>query len=355
METKLRMRLAALGAGFALTLSLGAAPALASSEEDNIHAITGTTTGLDVGDIVSTNKGTLEVRLTRKNPYDDLSKPGITDGSTNGYTVKISKVNNVATTGTGVNYTNLATMSVTAARAKGLTPVSTGTTNNAGVVQFTNLALGMYLIESTPPSTPTANYLKFYPSLVTLPFGDTSTGNATWGYGLALVPKPVATTTPKPGGNTGGGPILPGYIPAPGPTPLPSKSATPSPSATPSQSPKPSATPTPTEKPLPPLPKGVDPNRVTDPYDIPGWIYDPKTNSYIPNPDDPRVAGVWEEWGLTPPNHSLPSRVADALARTGVQIAGAVTLSAGLIVVGLVLMRRRSSSSEPAGSRPTHS
>lgn len=349
METKLRIRLAALGAGFALALSIGTAPAIASSEEDNIHAITGTTTGLDVGDIVSTNKGTLEVRLTRKNPYDDLSKPGITDGSTNGYTVTISKVNNVATTGAGVDYTKLAKMSVTTARAKGLTQVSTGTTNNAGVVQFTNLALGMYLIESTPPSTPTANYLKFYPSLVTLPYGDTSSGTAQWGYGLGLVPKPVATTTPKPGGNIGGGPILPGYIPAPGPTPLPSKSATPS------QSPTPSATPSPSEKPLPPLPKGVDPNRVTDPYDIPGWIYDPKTNSYIPNPDDPRVAGVWEEWGLTPPNHSLPSRVADALARTGVQVAGAVTLSAGLIVVGLVLMRRRSSSSEPADSHPTHS
>ena len=353
METKLRMRLAALGAGFALTLSLGAAPALASSEEDNIHAITGTAIGLNVGDIDISKNGTIEVRLTRKNPYDDLSQPGITDGSTNGYTVKISKVNNVDTT--GADYTKLAKMSVTAARAKGLTQVSTSTTSNNGIVQFTNLPLGMYLIESTPPTTPTANYLKFYPSLVTLPYGDTSAGSAKWGYGLALVPKPVATTTPKPGGNTGGGPILPGYIPAPGPTPLPSKSATPSPSATPSQSPTPSATPTPTEKPLPPLPKGVDPNRVTDPYDIPGWIYDPKTNSYIPNPDDPRVAGVWEEWGLTPPNHSLPSRVADALARTGVQVAGAVTMSAGLIVVGLVLMRRRSSSSEPADSRPTHS
>lgn len=354
METKLRMRLAALGAGFALTLSLGAAPALASNEEDNIHAITGAAAGLDVNDINSTRPGTLEVRLTRKNPYDDLSKPGITDGSTDNYTVTISKVKGVTTTG-NVSYADLAKMTVAQARKKGFESSRNDTTNNNGVVKFSNLALGMYLIESTPPTTPTANYLKFYPSLVTLPFGDTSTGNATWGYGLALVPKPVATTTPKPGGNTGGGPILPGYIPAPGPTPLPSKSATPSPSATPSQSPTPSATPTPTEKPLPPLPKGVDPNRVTDPYDIPGWIYDPKTNSYIPNPDDPRVAGVWEEWGLTPPNHSLPSRVADALARTGVQVAGAVTLSAGLIVVGLVLMRRRSSSSEPGDSRPTHS
>lgn len=354
METKLRMRLAALGAGFALTLSLGAAPALASNEEDNIHAITGAAAGLDVNDINSTRPGTLEVRLTRKNPYDDLSKPGITDGSTDNYTVTISKVKGVTTTG-NVSYADLAKMTVAQARKKGFESSRNGTTNNAGVVKFSNLALGMYLIESTPPSTPTANYLKFYPSLVTLPYGDTSSGTAKWGYGLALVPKPVATTTPKPGGNTGGGPILPGYIPAPGPTPLPSKSATPSPSATPSQSPKPSATPTPSEKPLPPLPKGVDPNRVTDPYDIPGWIYDPKTNSYIPNPDDPRVAGVWEEWGLTPPNHSLPSRVADALARTGVQVAGAVTLSAGLIVVGLVLMRRRSSSSEPADSHPTHS
>lgn len=344
METKLRMRLAALGAGFALALSLGTAPALASSEEDNIHAITGAAAGLDVNDINSTRPGTLEVRLTRRNTNDDPQIPTVPNGSTANYTVKISKVNNVATTGAGVDYTNLKTMSVTAARAKGLTLVSTGTTNNAGVVKFTNLALGMYLIESTPPTTPTANYLKFYPSLVTLPYGDedTSTHTTKWGYGLALVPKPIVNT-PTPGGNTGGGSILPGS------TPTPTKSATPS------QSPTPSATPTPTEKPLPPLPKGVDPNRVTDPYDIPGWIYDPDKNTYIPNPDDPRVAGVWEEWGLTPPNQSLPARVADALAKTGVQIAGAVTLSAGLIVVGLVLMRRRSSSSEPGDSRPTHS
>lgn len=342
METKLRMRLAALGAGFALTLSLGTAPALASSEEDNIHAITGTTTGLNISLIDISKNGTIEVRLTRKNLNDDPKTPTVPNGSTANYTVKISKVDGVATTGAGVDYTNLATMSVTAARAKGLTPVSTGTTNNAGVVKFTNLALGMYLIESTPPTTPTANYLKFYPSLVTLPYGDTSSGTAQWGYGLGLVPKPIVST-PTPGGNIGGGSIVPSS------TPTPTKSATPS------QSPTPSITSTPPEKPLPPLPKGVDPNRVTDPYDIPGWIYDPDKNTYIPNPDDPRVAGVWEEWGLTPPNQSLPARVADALAKTGVQIAGAVTLSAGLIVVGLVLMRRRSSSSEPADSRPTHS
>ncbi|MCV0022404.1 LPXTG cell wall anchor domain-containing protein, partial [Mobiluncus curtisii] len=51
----------------------------------------------------------------------------------------------------------------------------------------------------------------------------------------------------------------------------------------------------------------------------------------------------------------LPGKVAGALAKTGVQIAGAMTLSAGLIVVGLVLMRRRSNSSEPAGSDPGRS
>ncbi|WP_296178992.1 adhesin [uncultured Mobiluncus sp.] len=338
METKLRIRLAALGAGFALALSMGTAPAIASSEEDNIHAITGTTTELNVSDIDISKNGTIEVRLTRKNPNDDPQTPTVPNGSTANYTVKISKVDGVATTGAGVDYTNLATMSVTAARAKGLTPVSTDTTNNAGVVKFSNLPLGMYLIESTPPTTPTANYLKFYPSLVTLPYGDESSGTAKWGYGLGLVPKPIVST-PTPGGNTGGGSILPSSTPTPSKSPKPSKSPTPSP----------------TVKPLPPLPNGVDPNRVTDPYDIPGWIYDPKTNSYIPNPDDPRVAGVWEQWGLTPPNQSLPAKVAGALARTGVQIAGAVTLSAGLIVVGLVLMRRRSSSSEPGDSHLTHS
>lgn len=342
METKLRMRLAALGAGFALALSMGTAPALASSEEDNIPAITGDAEHLNVDDIDSTRLGTLEVRLTRKNPYDDLSEPGITDGSTDNYTVTISKVKNVATAGPSADFTQLREMTVAQARNKGLESPRTGTTNNAGVVTFSNLALGMYLIESTPPTTPTANYLKFSPSLVTLPYGDNSSGTAQWGYGLALVPKPIVNT-PTPGGNTGGGSIVPGS------TPTPSKSATPS------QSPTPSTTPTPPEKPLPPLPKGVDPNRVTDPYDIPGWIYDPDKNTYIPNPDDPRVAGVWEQWGLTPPNQSLPARVADALAKTGVQIAGAVTLSAGLIVMGLVLMRRRSSSNEPADSRPTHS
>ncbi|WP_297721952.1 adhesin [uncultured Mobiluncus sp.] len=342
METKLRMRLAALGAGFALALSMGTAPALASSAEDNIPAITGDAEHLNVDDIDSTRLGTLEVRLTRKNPYDDLSEPGITDGSTDNYTVTISKVKNVATAGPSADFTQLREMTVAQARNKGLESPRTGTTNNAGVVTFSNLALGMYLIESTPPTTPTANYLKFSPSLVTLPYGDNSSGTAQWGYGLALVPKPIVNT-PTPGGNTGGGSIVPGS------TPTPSKSATPS------QSPTPSTTPTPPEKPLPPLPKGVDPNRVTDPYDIPGWIYDPDKNTYIPNPDDPRVAGVWEQWGLTPPNQSLPARVADALAKTGVQIAGAVTLSAGLIVMGLVLMRRRSSSNEPADSRPTHS
>lgn len=342
METKLRMRLAALGAGFALALSMGTAPALASSAEDNIPAITGDAEHLNVDDIDSTRLGTLEVRLTRKNPYDDLSEPGITDGSTDNYTVTISKVKNVATAGPSADFTQLREMTVAQARNKGLESPRTGTTNNAGVVTFSNLALGMYLIESTPPTTPTANYLKFSPSLVTLPYGDNSSGTAQWGYGLALVPKPIVNT-PTPGGNTGGGSIVPGS------TPTPSKSATPS------QSPTPSTTPTPPEKPLPPLPKGVDPNRVTDPYDIPGWIYDPDKNTYIPNPDDPRVAGVWEQWGLTPPNQSLPARVADALAKTGVQIAGAVTLSAGLIVVGLVLMRRRSSSNEPGDSRPTHS
>lgn len=342
METKLRMRLAALVAGFALTLSLGAAPALASSEEDKIHAITGDTATLNVNEINPNYPGALEVRLTRKNPYDDLSKPGITDGSTDNYTVTISKVKGVNTTG-NVSYADLAKMTVTQARNKGLESPRTGTTSNNGVVKFTNLPLGMYLIESTPPNTPNTNYLKFSPSLVTLPYGETNTqGTTQWGYGLALVPKPIVNT-PTPGGNTGGGSILPSS------TPTPSKSATPS------QSPTPSTTPPPTEKPLPPLPKGVDPNRVTDPYDIPGWIYDPDKNTYIPNPDDPRVAGVWEEWGLTPPNQSLPARVADALAKTGVQVAGAVTLSAGLIVVGLVLMRRRSSSNEPADSRPTHS
>lgn len=342
METKLRMRLAALGAGFALALSMGTAPALASSAEDNIPAITGDAEHLNVDDIDSTRLGTLEVRLTRKNPYDDLSEPGITDGSTDNYTVTISKVKNVATAGPSADFTQLREMTVAQACNKGLESPRTGTTNNAGVVTFSNLALGMYLIESTPPTTPTANYLKFSPSLVTLPYGDNSSGTAQWGYGLALVPKPIVNT-PTPGGNTGGGSIVPGS------TPTPSKSATPS------QSPTPSTTPTPPEKPLPPLPKGVDPNRVTDPYDIPGWIYDPDKNTYIPNPDDPRVAGVWEQWGLTPPNQSLPARVADALAKTGVQIAGAVTLSAGLIVMGLVLMRRRSSSNEPADSRPTHS
>ena len=345
METKLKMRLTALGAGFALALSLGAVPALASNEEDHIHAVTGTTTGLNVNAIAGSQTGTIEVHLTRKNPNDDPKNPTVPNGSTANYTVKISKVKDVATTGTGVDYRKLAQLTVTQARKKGLESPRTGTTNYAGVVEFKNLALGVYLIESTPPNTPNTNFLKFCPSLVTLPYGDTSSGSPKWSYGLGLVPKPVATAAPQPGGGTGGGGGTPGFAP------------TPSQSATPSQSPKPSVSPvpSPSNTPLPKLPKGVDPNRVTDPYDIPGWIYDPKTNTYIPNPDDPRVAGTWEEWGLTPPSQSLPGKVAGALAKTGVQIAGAVTLSAGLIVVGLVLMRRRSNSSEPADSDPGRS
>lgn len=80
-----------------------------------------------------------------------------------------------------------------------MTPQETKTTGPGGIVKFTNLPLGMYLVEYAPPTTPAADYLKFYPSLVTLPYSEANTSGTTqWGYWLALVPKPVEVKPIEP-------------------------------------------------------------------------------------------------------------------------------------------------------------
>lgn len=341
MASKLWKRISALGLGAALSLGIGigagSGVALAADGEDELKAVTGVTSGLDAGAIDSTQKGLLEIRLTRKNPNDDPANPTVPNGSTANYTVKVSKVNGVATV--GGDYAKLAKMTVAQARAKGLTSVGSSLTNSQGVVQFADLELGMYLVESTPPTSPVADYLKFYPSLVTLPYGDATSGSPQWSYGLGLVPKPVAKVAPAPNppSNNNNDNSYVEVKPNPDPT-----KTTPTPKTTPkiSRLDTPEPTITPGKPELPPLPKGVDPRLVTDPYDIPGWIYDPEKNQYLPNPDDPRVAGVNEKirWGLLPPG---AAGIPGILASTGVQVGGAVALSGGLIILGLFLMRRR--------------
>lgn len=203
MKSRLKTRITALGLGLALVLGAGlvagVAPALASGEENHLDAITGDAADLNVDDIDSTRPGTLEVRLTRRNPNDDPRTPGITDGSTDNYTVTISKVNDVVTAGPSADFTQLGKMTVAQVREKGVTLQDTKTTGPGGIVKYTNLPLGMYLVEYTPPTDPAADYLKFYPSLVTLPYGEANASGITqWGYGLALVPKPVEVKPLEP-------------------------------------------------------------------------------------------------------------------------------------------------------------
>lgn len=203
MKSRLKTRITALGLGLALVLGTGlvagAAPALASGEENHLDAITGDAADLNVNDINSTRPGTLEVRLTRRNPNNDPRTPGITDGSTDNYTVTISKVNDVVTAGPSADFAKLGKMNVAQAREKGVTLQDTKTTGPGGIVKFTNLPLGMYLVEYAPPTTPAADYLKFYPSLVTLPYGEANaSGTTQWGYGLALMPKPVEVKPLEP-------------------------------------------------------------------------------------------------------------------------------------------------------------
>lgn len=136
MKSRLKTRITALGLGLALVLGAGlvagVAPAMASGEENHLDAITGDAADLNVDDIDSTRPGTLEVRLTRRNPNDDPRTPGITDGSTDNYTVTISKVNDVVTAGPSADFTQLGKMTVAQVREKGVTLQDTKTTGPGG-------------------------------------------------------------------------------------------------------------------------------------------------------------------------------------------------------------------------------
>ncbi|MDL2324374.1 SpaH/EbpB family LPXTG-anchored major pilin [Ruminococcaceae bacterium OttesenSCG-928-A16] len=61
-----------------------------------------------------------------------------------------------------------------------------------GVAEWTNLAMGYYVLEETPPPTPNEKYEPAAPAIITLPMGITSTGRG-WNYNVHVYPKNVKT------------------------------------------------------------------------------------------------------------------------------------------------------------------
>lgn len=136
--------------------------------------------------VPATELTSLEVRLPHENPYNQ--NPGV---ALDGFTFKISKVNNVALD-TPAAYAAAKQFTVEKARAQGVTAKGEAVTGSEGIVKFNGLEVGLYLIETTVPADRT-DKIAVPPMLIILP---TTREDGNWSYDVKLNAKPQYLQTP---------------------------------------------------------------------------------------------------------------------------------------------------------------
>lgn len=135
--------------------------------------------------------GSIEVRLTPPNGFDDSPKP---IGGVGGYTVRVAQLAPVA----GLDLPAWQAMTIEQASKLPQEDVHTAITDADGTAQFSGLASGVWLVTAEAPKNDSVIYRKFQASLVSVP----AWNGEQWVSALTFYPKPqvetVTTTTPVP-------------------------------------------------------------------------------------------------------------------------------------------------------------
>lgn len=265
-----------------------------------------------VAGVDESRTGTLVLKFTAPNPYDDEPGP-----SNVGVGVELRRVAGVDLT-TNEGWQQAADLTLTELVDAGRFDHSShGITDANGHVTFTGLPLGLYLV------TPTAAGA-FEPFAVTLPITDIS--GTTWLYEV--------TAHPKVGGEEKPG-VTPTETPGPGPGPSAPGTTTTSPSqptGAETMSPGPGATP------VPSAPGDSGGDGTGEDSDFSWW----SPGDWFPGgaDDGSADAGTPSDSAVSAPEHDGGDSRAQ-LAETGASVLAAVGLGALLLALGLLLIRRR--------------
>ncbi|MDK4325968.1 cell surface protein [Corynebacterium propinquum] len=265
----------------AVAASLGLSAPFADADQ---RVISGNDKNLSADSMDAARSQTLNIKKLPRNPHDDPIPGAKPFGGVEGLTFRLSKVNGVdATTELGREAAKKYT--VQRARHEGFTESREEATDAMGVAVFNNLGPGLYLIEEFAPDDE-HDWRLSRPQLVILPLGDVVGEN--YSYDNVLVTKPDPGTPPT------------------------------TPPGTPPEEPG-----TPPETPEKPGDPGTPPSTPGDPGD----------------PDGPNTPDTNEER----PDGGDTERPRDgALAVTGVNVLWAFAVGIAMIVLGFILMRRKS-------------
>ncbi|MDK4258829.1 hypothetical protein [Corynebacterium propinquum] len=265
----------------AVATSLGLSAPFAAAEH---RVISGNDKNLSADSLDAARAQTLNIKKLPRNPHDDAIPGAKPFGGVEGLTFRLSKVTGVdATTLLGREAAKKYT--VQRARHEGFSESREEATNAKGVVVFNDLGPGLYLIEEFAPDDE-HDWRLSRPQLVILPLGDVMGEN--YSYDNVLVTKPDPGTPPT------------------------------TPPGTPPEEPG-----TPPETPEKPGDPGTPPSTPGDPGD----------------PDGPNTPDTNEEWS----DGGGTERLRDgALAVTGANVLWAFAVGIAMIVLGCILMRRKS-------------
>lgn len=179
--------------------------------------ITGDTTGLNPTDINNQRVGSLTIQKPVPNPFSDVPV-GHQRLSIDNIEIRLSRVNDIDLSNVQ-GWEKARKLSIDEAQKKIVEPTLTALTNANGIATFTDLSVGLYLVEEqaetgreTAPSAP---------FLITIPVG--ATGKNTWVYHVEVTTKPQGSTpippSPAPPEPTPPAPLPPPPLPS---DPLPS-------------------------------------------------------------------------------------------------------------------------------------
>lgn len=173
------------------TAAIGASLAGTGTALADTRVVSGNDAGLAAESVDKHDLLTLTVRKVATNPYDDVPE-GAKPSAIAGAKFTLSRIEGIDVT-TTAGREDAKRLSLDDASSKTLNPIAQRTTDADGVVTFSNLAPGLYLLEESAPDGD-YNYHLASPKLIILPLGN-ATGDG-FDYENVVVTKPEPSRPP---------------------------------------------------------------------------------------------------------------------------------------------------------------
>jgi hypothetical protein len=171
------LALAAAIVAVGLCVLLGIAPTAAA------RTVTGPTDGLSISDIRSGRTVDLEIRMPRRNPFDDPAAGSLARPPLAGTEFTARRLEGIDLTTAG-GWETARALAIAAAERGPFGHSASAVTDDAGVARLQGLPIGLYLVTSVTPGR--GHRGGFAPFLITLPTG----GEAGWNHTPVVYAKP---------------------------------------------------------------------------------------------------------------------------------------------------------------------